>query len=31
LLYAMEKPDFQTCYVAFAAVAERLLNQSQLR
>ncbi|TWC20452.1 MULTISPECIES: nucleotidyl transferase AbiEii/AbiGii toxin family protein [unclassified Pseudomonas] len=30
LLYAVDKPDFQTCFVAFAAVAERLLNQNQL-
>ncbi|QTH13185.1 nucleotidyl transferase AbiEii/AbiGii toxin family protein [Pseudomonas corrugata] len=28
LLYASDKPDFQTCYVVFAAVAERLLNHA---
>ncbi len=28
LLYAADKPDFQTCYVVFAAVAERLLNHA---
>lgn len=26
LLYTAEKPDFETCYVAFASVAEQLLN-----
>ena len=26
LLYAADKPDFQDCYVAFAKVAEQLLN-----
>lgn len=26
LLYSTDKPDFQTCYASFAAVAERLLN-----
>lgn len=26
LLYTADKPDFETCYVAFAAVAERMLN-----
>ncbi|WP_256592139.1 nucleotidyl transferase AbiEii/AbiGii toxin family protein [Pseudomonas sp. CC120222-01a] len=29
LLYAAEKPDFHTCYVAFAAVAELLLNHPE--
>ena len=28
LLYAEDKPDFQSCYDAFASVAERLLNHS---
>lgn len=28
LLYTIDKPDFQSCYVAFAAVAERLLNHT---
>ncbi|MFS0827397.1 nucleotidyl transferase AbiEii/AbiGii toxin family protein [Pseudomonas phoenicis] len=28
LLYTADKPDFQSCYSAFAAVAERLLNHT---
>jgi hypothetical protein len=28
LLYTADKPDFQICYSAFAAVAERLLNHT---
>ena len=30
LLYSADKPDFQTCYAAFAAVAEKLLNHVAL-
>ncbi|RRW40411.1 nucleotidyl transferase AbiEii/AbiGii toxin family protein [Pseudomonas luteola] len=30
LLYTNDKPDFQTCYAAFAAVAERMLNIGQV-
>jgi len=29
LLYATDKPDFQTCFTAFAAIAERLLNHAE--
>jgi Nucleotidyl transferase AbiEii toxin, Type IV TA system len=28
LLYTVDKPDFQSCYSAFAAIAERLLNHT---
>ncbi|MBX8515865.1 nucleotidyl transferase AbiEii/AbiGii toxin family protein [Pseudomonas cichorii] len=30
LLYATDKPDFETCYAAFATVAERFLNHGSM-